>query len=255
MRKTMPLMLVWVMTSAAPAVTSAGDEPASAEEKVLTDKGLTKDDRKFLLDEKAALEKYEAAKPLFADFQKAMYKYAAIVQYDEMYQNLVMEHQELQQEVNALQMQINNASRSYGRMARYANMQLAPLRQQQSQGKAMVSQLNSQINALKRQAPKADDRKTVPAQVERTRQVYIDSVRELSELVTPLMEKYHELALDKPVTDALEKLRRRDTRNYKLGPSDELLAASKMVQNVKKHTSGPAKSKRKARTKAKAKTP
>ena len=248
-------VLVWVVALVAPAIASPGDEPTSAEEKLLESKGLTRNDRKFLLDEKAAIEKYEAIKPLFEDYQKAMYKYATIVQYDETLMSMMMEQQGIQQQANALQMQINSMPRAAGRMARYANAQTAPLRQQQSQIRSMASQYTNQINAFKRQAPKADDRKTVPAQVERTRQVYVEAVRELSALVTPLTEKYHELALDKSVIDALEKLRRRDTKNYKLGPSDELSAAAKVVQNVKKQTSGGAKSKKKSRTKTSAKTP
>ena len=105
----------------------------------------------------------------------------------------------------------------------------------------MINQINSQLQASKSQAPKADERKSVPALVDRTKLAYVDGVRQLDDLVTPLLTKYHELAHDKPVIDALEKLRRHDTKNYKLGPSDELVAASKMVQNVKKHTAGATK--------------
>ena len=63
--------------------------------------------------------------------------------------------------------------------------QQAPLRQQQSQDRAMVNQINAQIQASKGQAPKAEDRKTVPANLERARQGYNDSVRELHETLAP----------------------------------------------------------------------
>jgi hypothetical protein len=256
MKKTIPsvaLTLVWTTLAAGMAVVRADEATTSAEEKVLKGKGLTKNDRKFLLEEAPAIEKYEQAKSLYTDYQKALNRYAVIAQYDDAVQTMQMEQQTLQQQVNALQMQINSAGSNNGRMQRYVNMQTAPLRQQQSQARAMMNQINSQLQASKGQAPKADDRKTVPAQVEKTRQAYIDCVRELSELVAPLLTKYHELALDKSVTDSLDSLRHRTTLNYKLGPSDPLVAASKIVQDVKKHTAHPSKSA--SKKKAKAKTP
>ncbi len=237
------------------SVARAEGEPTSAEEKVLKDKDLKQHDRKFLLDEAAAIEKYEKAKSLYSDFQKAFNRYAMIVQYDDTYQGMVMEQQAMQQQANMLSQQIRSMSTGNGRMQRMVNMQIAPLRQQQSQAQSMANQMNGQVNAMKGQAPKADDRKTVPAKFDQARKEYVDCVGELSELVAPLLTKYHELALDKTVTDTLDKMRKRTALNYKLGPSDELVAASKMVQNVKKHTAGPSKSsKKKAKVKTKAQT-
>ena len=86
MSKTMQvyaLMLGWMIAAAGTAVVGADDEKTSAPEKVLNGKGLTKDDRKFLLDEAAAVEKYQQAKAAYADYQKAFKRYAEIVQYDE----------------------------------------------------------------------------------------------------------------------------------------------------------------------------
>ena len=102
-------------------VAGADDEPApvSPEEKVLKDKGLTRDDRKFLLDEGPALEKYEDARSLYAEYQKALSRHATIVDYDQNVQNMQMEQQTLQQQVNELQMQINSAGSNAGRMQRY----------------------------------------------------------------------------------------------------------------------------------------
>jgi seryl-tRNA synthetase len=253
MSKAMPLnalMLGWVIVAAGTAVTSADDEKTSAAEKVLNGKGLTRDDRMFLLDEAAAVEKYGQAKAGYADYQKALNRYAAIVQYDEAVQTLETERQALQQQVNTLQMQINNTGSGYGRMRQMVNAQLAPLRQQQSQDRAMMNQINAQIQASKGQAPKAADRKTVPAEAERTRQAFVDSVHELSEILTPLLAKYHELALDKAVTDALVQLRHSTTLNYKLGPSDQIVAASKLIHEGKKHATGKSKpaSKKKAKS-------
>lgn len=249
------LMLSWVVALGRTPVVHAADEPTSAEEEILKGKGLTKDNRKYLLEEAPAVEKYERTKSLYTDYQKALSRYALIVQYDEAVQTMQMEQQSLQQQVNTLQMQISNAGSGAGRMQRYVNAQLAPLREQQSQARAMINQINAQIQASKSQAPKADDRRTVPAQVEKSHQAYIDSVRELNELVTPLLTKYHELALDKTVTDALDKLRHRTTYNYKLGPSNELVAASKMARNVRKHTTGVTRSAIKKTAKSKTTTP
>ena len=47
------------------------------------------------------------------------------------------------------------------------------------------------------------------------------------------------------VTDALAQLRHSTTRNYKLGPSDEIVAASKLTHEGKKHATGKSKSSRK----------
>ena len=229
----------------------AGDEKTATPEQVLKDKGLTKDDRKFLLDEAAALKKYEEAKKAYAGFQKAFGRYAAIAEYDETLQGMEMDRQAMQQQVAALQAQMNGASAGAGRYRRLVNAELAPMRQQVSQSQVMINQMNAQIQAFKGQAPKADERKKAPEDLKLARQAYIDSVRELSELVTPLLAKYHELALDKAVTDALVQLRKTTTLNYKLGPSDPLVAASKMTQDVKKNTAATTKpaSKRKAKAK------
>jgi hypothetical protein len=251
------LMLVWMISSTGMPVARAADESTSAEEKLLQEKGLKQDDREFLLDEAPAIEKYEQAKSLYADYQRAVGRMATIVQYDEAVQAMQMEQQALQEQVNALQMQINSAGTGYGRMQRLVNMQLAPLRQQQAQARAMITQINAQIQASKGQAPKAEDRKTVPALVATTRKAYIDSVRELNDLVVPLLTKYHELALDKTVTDALERMRHRTTHNYRLGPSDKLVTASKLIPNLKKHTTESFNStfKKKAKSKIAAPSP
>lgn len=228
------------------------DEKTSAAEKVLEDKGLAQDDRKFLLDEAAAVEKYEQARAAYAEYQKALNRYKVIVQYDETVQTWEADRQALQQQVQLLQMQINNTGSGGGRMRQTVNAQQASLRQQQSQDRAMINQIDAQIQASKAQAPKAEDRKIVPADLERTRQAYNDSVRELNEILAPLLAKYHELALDKTVSDALVQLRHSTTLNYKLGPSDQLVAASKLIHEGKKNATGKSKpaSKKSAKTKA-----
>jgi hypothetical protein len=254
MSKAIPLnamLLGWVIVAAGMAVASAEDEKTSAAEKILSGKGLTKDDRRFLLDEAAAIEHYGQAKTAYADYQKALNRYAVIVQYDEAVQTLEAQRQSLQQEVNMLQAQITSTGSGGGRMRQMVNAQLAPLRQQQSQDRALINQVNAQIQASKKQAPKSEDRKAVPAEAERTRQAFVGSVRELNEVLTPLLAKYHELALDKEVTDALVQLRHSTTLNYKLGPSDQVVAASKLIHEGKKHATAKSKpaSKKKSKTK------
>ena len=248
------LAILWPIVAAGTGAASAADDTIAAAEQVLKDKGLTKADRKFLLDEAAALKKYDSAKALYADYQKAFGRLAVIVEYDEAMQAMEAQRQTLQQQNAALQMQLKSAANSGGRMQRLVNAGLAPVRQQVAENQAAITQMNAQIQAAKAQAPKAEDRKAVPAEVDRTRQAFVDTVRELSELVAPLLAKYHELGLDKTVTDALVELRHSTTRNYKLGPSDQLLAAARMVQDVKKNTTGTTKpaSKKKAKTKASA---
>jgi len=254
MSKPMPstaLMLGWVIVVAATAAASAGDEKTSAAEKVLIDKGLTKDDRKFLLDEKAAVEKYEDAKSAYADYQKALKRYMAIAEFDEAVQTLEAQRQELQQQADMLQTQLNNMAPGYGRMRQMVSAQQAPMRQQQSQARAMINQVNAQIQASRAQAPKADERKSVPAELEKTRKSSIDSVRELKEALDPLLAKYHELGRDKAVTDSLAQLRHKTTLNYKLGPSDQIVAASKLIHEGNKYTSVKVKPSSKKKTKTK----
>jgi hypothetical protein len=247
------LMIGCVIIAGGTAVANADEEKTStsAAEKVLNEKGLTRDEKLFLLDETEALAKYEKAKTAYADYQKARKRYAEILQYDEAVQAMEMERQALQQEVTMLQSQINSAGSGSSRMRRYSSALQAPLRQQQANDQAMINQINSQIQASRAQAPKADDRKTVPAEYERTRHEFNESLHDLSEALTPLLTKYHELALDKAVIDALAQLRHSTTHNYKLGPSDQIAAASRLIHDGKKSAilkSKPA-SKKRAKTK------
>src|SRR4051794_36741838 len=102
------LMLAWAVSTAGVPLARAAGGPTSAEETLLRGKGLTLDDRKYLLDEAPAIEKYEQARSLYADYQKALGRMATIVQYDEAVQGMQMQQQALQEQVNELQMQINN---------------------------------------------------------------------------------------------------------------------------------------------------
>lgn len=225
-------------------------QPATPE-KLLESKGLTKEDRRYLLDEDEALKKYDEAKSDYAAFQKAFAKVATIVQFDDMLMGMQMEQQEVQQSANMMQSQVNSASRRGGRMRGMMNNQLAPLRMQASQAKAMASQLTTQINAYKNQGPKPQERSAAQAEFDRTRLALVNKVGELNELVAPLLAKYKELKGEKPVLNALVELRKSTGTTYKLGPSDELAAAAKMIQNVKRNTAGPASSPKRTKKKGK----
>lgn len=250
------LTIGWMIVVAGTGVANAGDSKSPTPEKILEEKGLTKEERKFLLDESAALKQVEQTQTDYAAFQKAFKRYAAILEYDETVQNMEMERQGLQQQNAMLQMQINNASRGVmSRMRGMVNQQLAPIRAQVQMNQQMVTQMNAQLQAFKGQAPKADERKRAPEDFKQTRQTLMDSNRELEDAVTPLLEKYHELALDKDVIDALAQLKHSTALNYKLGPSDELVAASKLIREVKLATTGTAKTaKKKKKTTAKSKS-
>src|SRR4051812_46210008 len=103
------LLLVQLVVLAGSPVARAADEPTSAEETFLKGKGLTRHDRKFLLEEAPAVDKYQQARSLYTDYQKALGRSTEIAQYDEAVQAMQMEQQALQQQVNALQMQIRTA--------------------------------------------------------------------------------------------------------------------------------------------------
>jgi hypothetical protein len=213
------------------------DKKSEAAEKLLKEKGLTRNDRKFLIeeDERAVIDKYDQAKSAKADLQKAMTRYAGILQFDESVQAIEFQRQGLQQEINTLQMQLNSTPySSNGRMRAMQNSAQAPLRQQQNADRAVMNQLSGQAQALKSQGPKAEDRRAATAEYDKTRKGYVDSVRDLEEALTPLLEKYHELGSDKAVKDALADIWHATQKNVKLGPSDQVLAASKLVQEMKK---------------------
>ncbi len=252
----MMLMLGGMVIATAMAAAADDEKSATGDpEKVLTGKELTKDDRKFLLDETAAIEKYEQAKKVYGDFQKAYMKQATIMMKDQAVLEMQMEVQALQESTAMLRMQMNSMGRGMGRMRSMANSQRAPLQAQINSNTAMLNQYNTQINAAKSQGPKDPERKAALDGFTRSRDAYIGSVRELNEVVAPLLAKYHELALDKEVTNALAELRHKTTMNYKLGPSDTIHAASKMIAEVKRVTtisSGKPASKKKTVGKSKA---
>jgi hypothetical protein len=212
-------------------------------EQFLTEKELTRDNRKFLLDESQALEKYHEAKDLFAKFQDAMGKYYEIAGFDETVANLTFQSQAMQQQADALQQQINNVSANASRMRMSANAQLNVMRQQHSQWVSQANQLRSERDALQGKAPTQAQRESVVTELDAARQAYIDGVNAMSEKVTPLMEQYQDLAHDLDVTDALAQLRKKTTLNYKLGPSDDLRAAAKVIKDLKLNTAPPGKPK------------
>ncbi len=230
------------------------DDAVTGPEKALVDKGLKRDDRKFLLDEAASVDKYKQCKNLLEDYQKAMVRLNTMAQYDEGLQSMQMDQQALQEQVNMLNAQINGSNRAgIGRMRTLINAQLAPLRAQQAQAQQQLNQMNAQIKAAGAQAPKTLDRQVIPAEVEKTRNAYVAGVRELETMITPLLAKYHELHLDKSVLQALADMKRRNSLNYKLGPSDDLNAAAAMVKDVKRNAPS-TKATTKGATKKKAKT-
>jgi hypothetical protein len=122
------------------------------------------------------------------------------------------------------------------------------LRQDLAQIQQQIKAINQQIASLKKQPPAAADRE-IASGFELTRNGYIATIQELKSLVTPLIAKYHELARDTSVTDALAQLHSDTNLLYKLGPSDELRAAEKLVRDLKVHTAVP-KSKSTAKRKA-----
>ena len=201
-------------------------------EQVLIEKGLSQDDRKYLLNEGPAITKFNQTQLLYAEYEKAMLKQMQIAEYDENLANLQMQWQTLQQQAGALQQQINSVGNVHPRLRTMVNAQLAPLRQQHAALLTQANQLKAQVSTAQAQSPKPDDRKKAAAEVEKTGQACFKSARELELLVTPLMAQYHELALDPQVSESLTQLRHETTRNYKLGPSDELRTAAKILKNL-----------------------
>ena len=99
--------------------------------------------------------------------------------------------------------------------------------------KNQANQMNQQINAMKSKAPSSNDRKVASLEYEKSRRALSDALKELEPLVTPLTTQYHELALDKSVVEAVATLRHESGTNYKLGPSDDLHAAAKVIKDLK----------------------
>jgi hypothetical protein len=212
-------------------------------EKVLTDKGLTRDKKKYLLDEAAAIDKFEESQTLYTQYQNALMKNMTIADYEENLAALNSQWQTMQQQANALQQQINGSVAAAGRFRGLVNANNAPLRQKHAQLVAEANQMRNQATAMQKRAPKPAERDAASAEVDKARQAYIDAVGELDKLVSPLMAKYHDLGKDKSVIDALVQLNNKASANYKLGPTDELRSAAKVIKDLKSNTAGPARSK------------
>ena len=230
-------------------LTEAGSKAAKSSganvrdlEHQLTSKALTKDDRKFLLNEGPAITRFNQTQQLYAEYEKALLKQAQFQEFDENLAGLNLQWQALQQQAATLQQQINSAGSVHPRMRAMVNAQLTSVRQQHSATQTQANQFKAQITSLLAKSPKPEDRKKAAADVERTGQSFFQSARQLETLVTPLLTKYHELALDPQVTDALTQLRHETTKNYKLGPSDELRAASKALKDLKLTPKRPVRS-------------
>jgi hypothetical protein len=243
----------WLILPAVMSTASTVDDKDSPAEKILNAKGLTRNDRKFLLEgESAAIEKFKQTQTVQAEFQAALKRYSVFTQYDESLEAMETQRQGLLQEIESLQVQLNSGTTdSYGQVRPLPIAQQASLRQQMAQDGVLINQINTQIQNSKSQAPKAEDRKTAAAEYDRQRKAYIDSVRELDVVVAPLMKKYHDLATDKAIVNALADLRKSTNLNFKLGPTDQVLAASRLTQDVKKTTAMPGN---KPTTKKKAKS-
>jgi hypothetical protein len=233
-----------------PPVEKPKDAKPSGPEQVLLDKGLIRDNRKFLLDETSALETLQEVHALWIKYQDALMKFSAIVEFDDNLATLNAQWQSMQQQANALQQEINRTSATAGRYRGAVNYSLAPVRQQHAQLVAQANQLKAEHAALQKKSPKPAERDAATKDLENAKQAYIDAVRELDQRVTPLMNKYQELAHDKSVGDALVQLRHETTLNFKLGPSDELRSAAKLIKDLNVNTAAPSKTKTGAKKKA-----
>jgi hypothetical protein len=92
---------------------------------------------------------------------------------------------------------------------------------------------NRQISNLIAQSPTQADR-SYAGGFDKSREEYIRTIKDLESIVEPLITKYRDLARDQSVTDAIAQI-----RFSKLGPSDEIGAAVKLVQGLKANTASP----------------
>ena len=221
--------------------TTSEARSAASLEKILNDKGLTRDNRKFVLDELHVLEAYGQARTLYAEYEKAMYRQVGIAQFDENLATIEQQVVLLQQEANGLQYQINTQAAAGARMRLNMNVQLSTMRQTHAAAVNQVNQLRAQSANLHRNAPKPDARKTAVLELEKASQAYSHAAQNLAGEVNSLMEKYAALAHDKVVINAIAQLRHETTRNYVLGPSDELREATKVLKELKLLPKQPAK--------------
>ena len=76
----------------------------------------------------------------------------------------------------------------------------------------------------------------MPADSTRLAEEYIRTIKDLESIVAPLITKYRDLARDPSVTDAIAQI-----RFSKLGPSDEICAAVKLIQSLKANSASPTR--------------
>jgi serine/threonine protein kinase len=245
--------IVKTEAKASTPVANANDPPENAltepsmlsgPERVLADKGLMKNGQRFLLEEASALALYNEARSKLSQVQRALAKRAAISEYDEAVSILGVEKQQLQMGANGVSSQIAenrsvlDTGVSGGGIRNGLIAANNALRQELSQIQQQIRTINQQLVSLKKQPPTDADRE-IASGFEKTRNGYVATIQELKSLVTPLISKYHELARDNSVTDALVQLHRDTNLYYKLGPSDELRAAEKLVKDLKVNTAVP----------------
>ena len=98
----------------------------------------------------------------------------------------------------------------------------------------MLNETNDRLNLLQRELNDPDASQGAAAQVAMKREIFIEKVLKLREVVDQALADYEKVAKDPEVTAALEAINKAGPKAVKLGPTKTLLNNVKNLENVEK---------------------
>jgi len=139
----------------------------------------------------------------------------------------------LKQYVAQLRRQMSSLGNGRGRTAQYHRMQRQVISTEVNQAQANLNAMTQQLNQLKKNLPKPQDKKKAEGEESSRRSSLHDEVAELVKFSEEIQRTYHELHMDKDVEKALTSLGQTGNAKLKLGPSHEHQADLKVLQKLR----------------------
>ena len=220
-----------VIAIVAPAPPAAGSDATRAEA-LLKSKKLERDKGLYLLKdaEEEALEKSAGFKSVHDAYRQAQARVTAFEQSEQMLKATTAELANVAKLMSNLQRHTGNLPRRHS--AAQAQMK-AEAHYELQEAQVYHSQLQGQLNELKGQVPKADEKKTAAADLKKAKDELLAEFRTAKDALDPVADAYRELAQDKEIKLALEAIRVETKAPAKLGPSRKFLDAVKHVEGSK----------------------
>jgi aspartyl protease family protein len=203
-------------------------------EEVLRDLGLARSGTTWVLgDEKSVLKDLRDARDLYRQLAQSMMsqqelafgfqnRQAAVLQLREQNEVLSQQISQLDQQISAL---------NYPGAGGLVQQQINQLSQERNQVVAANNRIVNQLNTLQEQAkdPDQDPRPQINAEVDQSREKYMQAVFDLRKSLDEVMGKYKELEKNPKVTKALADLSISTKNKQKLGPSKALQDALRVL--------------------------